>query len=181
MQVSDTFSPSRPCAFCTLLARTTCRVLHSNTRTAFDSLCFQSSLAHIALTCFSCCLFQCMCVFFPLVYRYTLLHCTAKRVLVPVFFEFFVTIVHFQSLLLEPKPSHKCKLQYLERSRVCVWYISSSFASAVYALVLRFTVPHFSSISTLELFDPTIYHVLIPNGKGRANHIIPQAHSTLRL
>lgn len=48
MQVSDTFSPSRPCAFCTLLARTTCRVLHSNTRTAFDSLCFQSSLAHIS-------------------------------------------------------------------------------------------------------------------------------------
>lgn len=63
--------------------------------------------------------------------NFTLLHCTVKRVLVPwVCGCNYCSLIAFQPfsrfLCSSPNPSHKCKLQYLKRSSMCLIFLLPS-------------------------------------------------------
>lgn len=168
MPSSDTLSPSCLCLLYTAHSNThsvtccsvpPCFELPGITRTAFESLCFLSPRFALLSLCV-CRLFQIGVIFkfsSAILLNFTLLHCTVKRILVPwVCGCNYCSLIAFQPfsrfLCSSPNPSHKCKLQYLKRSSMCLIFL---LPSLFFCIFVRFTVPHFFSgctISTLELF-----------------------------
>lgn len=162
MPSSDTLSPSCLCLLYTAHSNThsvtccsvpPCFELPGITRTAFESLCFLSPRFALLSLCV-CRLFQIGVIFkfsSAILLNFTLLHCTVKRILVPwVCGCNYCSLIAFQPfsrfLCSSPNPSHKCKLQYLKRSSMCLIFLLPSL------FFLYFCTFHCSTL-LLRMYD----------------------------